>query len=217
MKNISLAKILYFLISAATGLTLVSLVLMVVFGLLSIFGLAQVAQSVLPIGIDTSMSWPAYLELDPEIYSLQSEIFGAGEIQTAKAIVSFESGSPPPIGLSIVVWIQRLMLAVATFVILLNLSLIFRSIIQGETPFIAENVGRIRWIAGLVILYTIIEELGHAFVGNRIFGLAEREGVDVVFQIEFGTGVILVGLIIFALAEVFRYGVELQTEADLTV
>ena len=217
MKNISLAKVLYFLFGAGTGLALVSVVLMVVFNLAFIFGLAPAVESVLPVGINNTTSWPVYIEIDPEVYSLQSELLGQGEIQTAQATVSFETPSPPPIGLSIAILIQGLILALATFIILLNLSLIFRSITEGETPFVSENIGRIRWIAGLVILYSLVQEIGEAFIGDRIFGLAQNEGIDIVSRLEFGNGVVLVGLIIFALAEVFRYGVELQTEADLTV
>lgn len=217
MKNISLAKVLYFLFAAGTGLTLVSIVLMVVFNLVFIFGLAPAVESVLPVGINHTTSWPVYIEIDPEIYSLQSELFGEGEIETAQATVSFETPAQPPLGLSIVILALGLIRGVATFVILLNLSLIFMSIAAGESPFVLENIGRIRWIAGLVILYSIVEELGEAFIGDRIFGLTQNEGIDVVFRLELGTGIILVGLIIFALAEVFRYGVELQTEADLTV
>ncbi|MEM9774434.1 MAG: DUF2975 domain-containing protein [Chloroflexota bacterium] len=217
MKNISLAKVLYFLFGAGTGLTLVSLVLIVVFNLAFIFGLAPAVESVLPVGINNTRSWPVYIEIDPEVYSLQSEIFGEGEIQTAQATVTFETPGQPPIGLSVVILVLGLMLGLATFIILLNLSLIFRSITEGETPFISDNIGRIRWIAGLVIFYTIVQEVGEAFIGDRIFGLAQNEGIDIVYRLEFGTGMILAGLIIFALAEVFRYGVELQTEADLTV
>jgi uncharacterized membrane protein len=90
--------------------------------------------------------------------------------------------------------------------------------VAARTPFVMENADRMR-VIGLAVLaggaMGMIREISLAsyiarnlIVPGIVFGVKPNLGrLDVV----------VVGLIIMLLAEVFRYGVQLQEEHDLTV
>ena len=162
------------------------------------------------------MAWPIYFQLEPASYSLQSAKWGAGEVQLAQAEVFFSLANSGSAGLGIQMAMWYLLVGILIIAVLLNLYRIFSTMDQG-TPFVTENVGRIRWVAGLLIFYAIVLKFIQMRISERIFWDTQAEGLDIVFQTDFKLSMIMVGLIIFALAEVFRYGLELQTEADLTV
>lgn len=95
---------------------------------------------------------------------------------------------------------------------------IFRNLDQGAT-FQVENIRRVRYIAYLVPAIPL-----SAFLASRILAGIVRElpgyqspGVKPANSVEDIVFGILIALLIFALAEIFRRGAHLQQEQDLTV
>lgn len=87
-----------------------------------------------------------------------------------------------------------------------------------KTPFIIENANRMR-IVGLAIIggaaLTMVREFA---LGIYLMDRVHVPGFAVGTRPDLGQiGMIVVGLIVLLLAEVFRYGIALQEEHDLTV
>lgn len=93
---------------------------------------------------------------------------------------------------------------------------IFRSMIA-STPFIPANVNRIRWVGALVIPVSVLAQLIQLWLGRTQAAGVDSLGLTLNPEFSLDMGVIVLGLIIFSLAEVFRYGLDLRNEADLTV
>lgn len=213
MKTKSLPKILKVLTTISLGFGSLVMIFWVGFVLLAGFGIFE--------GLDNSsvwtrVSWPTYFNIDPEVYTLQSDLMGDGEVMLSQGSVQFDAVNFGSAGIGIEIAIWLLLTGVPVLAILLNLHRIFDTMQEG-TPFVGSNVRRIRWIGGLLIFFAIFAEIGQARIAERLFWGVQGDGIQIVHRFQFNTSLILVGLIIFALAEVFRYGLELQTEADLTV
>jgi hypothetical protein len=112
---------------------------------------------------------------------------------------------------------QNLSWALVVFV-LYQMFRIFKNLDRKE-PFQAENTQRIRWVAMAVLFYpfaSLESELLLKGIVSRLQGhtLGFMPGVLLSEQILLGA---LLSLVIFALAEVFRQGIHLQQEQDLTI
>ena len=210
MKQKSLPKILRILTTISIMFSVLALSFLVIFILLAGFGVFDRSS------VGSNISWPVYFELDPSTYRLVSETMGDGEIQLAQADVQFNQATLDSVGAGIEIAIWSLAVGMLIIAILLNLYQIFKSM-EDRTPFIPDNVGRIRWVAGLLIATAIVSQIAQVRIAERLFRGVETEGLEIIYRVQFGSGIVLVGLIIFALGEVFRYGLELQTEADMTV
>lgn len=95
---------------------------------------------------------------------------------------------------------------------------IFKNLDDGNT-FQTENVRRIQWIAVAVFAYPITK-LESELLFKGIVMRLEGQQMGFVPQALLSEKIILGGLlclIICALAEAFRYGVQLQQEQDLTI
>ena len=94
---------------------------------------------------------------------------------------------------------------------------IFQSVAAGS-PFIQENVTSFRAVGIIVIAGSVLQSIAGALVGlvmmNNIIAPA---GVHIAARGTVNLGGLFLGLVILALAEVFRYGTELQNEQNLTV
>lgn len=165
---------------------------------------------------EPSISLPIYFVPDSDSYTLTSDAWGNGEIVWASGQVAFESTRVNSVGtiVEIVVWL--LMLGIPAASILLVLRRIFGSMEKG-TPFIPANVNRIRWLAGLLIITAVLAQIVQARIGELILTNIRSSGLDIIYRFELDPTILVIGLIILSLAEVFRYGLELQAEADLTV
>ena len=124
---------------------------------------------------------------------------------------------PPPSGM----WLTTTALLAAVglaFVlwVLVQLRAVFRTLRDGR-PFVAANAARIRWIGYAVILGEIVQSLvrfgGNAYAKSHFEGDALRfdawPSIDVF--------AIVYGLIILAIAEVFRVGARLDEDQSLTI
>jgi hypothetical protein len=102
--------------------------------------------------------------------------------------------------------------------ILYQMFVIFRDMDRGKI-FPQENVRRIRHMATAVLLFPIVNYLSGTFLWNIV--LTQRgQSASMPLSPLFLEPILQAGfiaLILFSLAEVFRYGSQLQQEQDLTI
>lgn len=165
---------------------------------------------------EPSISLPIYFVPDSDSYTLTSDAWGSGEIVWASGQVEFESARVDSLGTAVEIIVWLLMLGVPLFFILVVMRRIFASMESG-TPFIPANVNRIRWLAGLLIGTAVFAQIVQARIGELLLTNIRSSGLDIVYRFGLDPTILVIGLIILSLAEVFRYGLELQAEADLTV
>ncbi len=113
---------------------------------------------------------------------------------------------------------------------------LFRNVARGES-FTERSVGLVQKIGLAIILFSLLSTLATAW-GNRalVTYLKQHAAVQGIkmsftepgantiietgwggFRFQFGWGEILAGLLVLALGEVFRQGLALKTESDLTI
>ena len=110
-----------------------------------------------------------------------------------------------------------LVIVLSTFFLILatlyNLRKIFRSLRAGE-PFAYANFARLQKIGLFVMLFAVVE------FGESLFNryLLEQHfsnfGKDYTAKLSFGIDLILIGLVILVIAEIFRHGYQLKTENE---
>lgn len=87
-----------------------------------------------------------------------------------------------------------------------------------HTPFVMENASRMRFIGLAVLSAGVMAMVCEIALASHIADNLRIPGIDLGVKINLArSDIIVVGLIILLLAEVFRYGVQLQDEHDLTV
>lgn len=150
-------------------------------------------------------------------YTLFSDELGNGEIVLATGTVAFSlqqfSFGRVAVELSIAV----VLLGALTIAGLLVARGILDSLII-STPFSYENVKRFRWAGMLMIAYNFIEQWMQIRFTQAVFANVQASGIELVRQFKISIGApIVLGLFMFSLAEVFRYGLELKTDNDLTI
>jgi len=97
--------------------------------------------------------------------------------------------------------------------ILYNLRKIFRSLRSGE-PFAYENFARLRKVGFFVLSFAIVD------LGKSLFNryLLQQHFLDhgkyYSAKLSFGIDVILIGLVILVVAEIFRHGYKLKAENE---
>ena len=97
--------------------------------------------------------------------------------------------------------------------ILYNLRKIFRSLRAGET-FAQANFDRLRKIGMFVILFALVEFGKSLFNRYLLQQHFMNYGKDYNAKLSFGIDLILTGLVILVLAEIFRRGYQLKTENE---
>jgi len=85
-----------------------------------------------------------------------------------------------------------------------------------EHPFTEENVGRIRWVGYLFMIGAALQSAVEAAVGLNLMRVS-IPGVEINARIGLNFPAVIAGFVILVLAEVFRLGVELKEDQDLTV
>lgn len=154
-------------------------------------------------------------ELDPAAYGIVSETLGVEHPSIRKATGKLVFGSTNGslliayFGL-VVVWLG------AALAIIHQLRLVFRKLVDGQ-PFVRANAARIRVIGVVVIAMEIARFFlllaQSAFLRSNF----TFEGLTLNVVPRPNLGVILVGLVVLVIAEVFRQGAELREEQELTV
>jgi hypothetical protein len=85
-----------------------------------------------------------------------------------------------------------------------------------EHPFTEENVGRIRWLGYLFMIGAVLQSIVEVVVGYHLSRVS-IPGVEINARIGLNFPAMIAGFVILVLAEVFRLGVELKEDQDLTV
>ncbi len=100
-----------------------------------------------------------------------------------------------------------------TLAIVYNLRKIFRSLRSGE-PFAYENFARLQKIGFFVLSFAVLD-LAKSFFNRYL--LQQNfwyHGKYYSARLSFGIDIILIGLVILVLAEIFRHGYKLKTENE---
>ena len=109
---------------------------------------------------------------------------------------------------------------------------LFRNVGRGES-FTPQNVRLVQVVGGALIIFSLISAVGESWFAHAMYAyltehtqfaisgtsvrLPPAENTQLVARLPFGSPVFLSGLLVLALAEVFRQGLALQRESDLTV
>jgi len=109
---------------------------------------------------------------------------------------------------------------------------LFRNVGRGES-FTPQNVRLVQVVGGALIIFSLISAVGESWFAHAMYAyltehtqfaisgtsvrLPPAENTQLVVRLPFGSPVFLSGLLVLALAEVFRQGLALQRESDLTV
>ena len=91
-----------------------------------------------------------------------------------------------------------------------------RTVAEGR-PFQDANVTRIRVIGLATVVFELLYGVTNFLLQQSVARTVTASGVDLAANFSVNPAVIVLGLVIFAVAEVFRYGGSLQAESDLTV
>ncbi len=112
--------------------------------------------------------------------------------------------------------ISNLLLALIIILIMTNVILLLHSISHDETPFTVKNVNKLKWISIFLIAFEPISILMQ-FIINKVVLLSASENSISTSITSLGGMVFITGLAVLGLTMVFRYGVELQQQADETL
>lgn len=117
---------------------------------------------------------------------------------------------------SVLQLITNLLLLLISVIIMVNVILLLHNISSGETPFTVKNVSKLKWISIFLIAFEPISMLMQ-FIINKTILLTSSENVVATTFTSFGGMIFVTGLAALGLTMVFRYGVELQRQADETL
>ncbi len=108
--------------------------------------------------------------------------------------------------------VSSVLLSIICLLIMFNVTLMLRSVSEKTSPFTMENVRRLRWIGVLLLTFEPIQLLA-----QFLNPFQPSEGVLIRTYISLGGMVFVCGLAVLGLTMVFRYGIELQRQADETL
>ena len=109
---------------------------------------------------------------------------------------------------------------------------LFRNVGRGDS-FTPQSVRLVQIVGGALIVFSLISAVGESWFAHAMYAyltehtqiaisgtsvrLPPAENTQLIARLPFGSPVFLSGLLVLALAEVFRQGLALQRESDLTV
>ena len=109
---------------------------------------------------------------------------------------------------------------------------LFRNVGRGDS-FTPQSVRLVQIVGGALIVFSLISAVGESWFAHAMYAyltehtqiaisgtsvrLPPPENTRLIARLPFGSPVFLSGLLVLALAEVFRQGLALQRESDLTV
>jgi hypothetical protein len=135
--------------------------------------------------------------------------------------VSIDSGniSGPTVSLTILI----IIISILIWLLLVYSFYQFRKILQSTrttgTPFILENIKRIRNIGNSFFIYALAEFgvqcIMSAWLSKLV--LTGTKGVDIASNLSFPIWPLIIGLIILCIAQFFSYGFKLQQDNDSIV
>jgi hypothetical protein len=89
--------------------------------------------------------------------------------------------------------------------------------LRNNNPFVAPNAIHIRNIGVAFIVWTVYQSLAHSIVGNYIAHSVQVAGIDISPMFTFDATMLFVGLVILVLAQVFKVGVQMREDQELTI
>jgi len=162
---------------------------------------------------DSALETPMEFTPAEDTYSLTSEAWGTGTIHDAVGVARFTERSATLVALSTA---KILAYAAASLVLLVLLRNTLKTLSAG-TPFVDANVDRIRAIGILIPVFGFLIQGLHWATSLVAMDTVAAEGLHIEASLTLNLTYLFIGLVIVALAEVFRYGSHLQTDADLTI
>jgi hypothetical protein len=157
---------------------------------------------------------PAHFAPDKGQLEVRNQILGTGFIGDGSGLATFEV---PLASWPALVFFLALAVGFAPmFVLVILLRRIAATLVEGD-PFTEANVNRIRAIGGLVMAFEFFRGAAQLGLAALVAGTSTMRGFTLLSWGEWNFLTFVLGLVIIGLAEVFRYGMRLQTDVDLTV
>ena len=157
------------------------------------------------VEVFTSDTLVAPLELSVAPTDIDPGYPAGASIVEASAYVDVEAG----LGHRLLWWLvtDALALLAIPFLVILR-----RMLAKGAEPFTAENERRLRWLIGLSLAFAVTDSL-RPVVSIAIQQATGFDGFGA--SLEFSS--LFVALVLGALLEVWRHGVSLRSEQELTI
>jgi hypothetical protein len=121
-----------------------------------------------------------------------------------------------PWWLFVILWVYLATAMALMLMFLHHLRRIFQRV-QGGAPFDATNALRLRWLGILLVAVTVLSGASASVTAMAVRGGLITEDVEVPLVFSVNGGAVLFGLLLLALAEIFRRGAELEDEQAMTV
>lgn len=112
--------------------------------------------------------------------------------------------------------LATLPIAACNIMILFQLRKILSTVLEGN-PFVAENARRLRHIAFALFAITLVSILTGSLAGRWQQEMIQLPGVQAIARWRLDFSQIGSGVLVLVLAEVFRLGVAMREEQDLTI
>ena len=180
----------------------------VVFALL--FVVAWVAQRSDSVG--TSLNFGVYFQLDPSVYEIESETAPHLETELEDA-----SGNLVISGGALDLFVIPILLLLPPFavalVVLHRLRRIFRRLIE-RRPFAAENAKNLRFIGLAIIVGELVFATVVYWITDLVVGRFTGTGVELYSEFDVRVPVLLSGLVLLVIAEVFREGAQMKADLE---
>lgn len=159
-----------------------------------------------------SYNLPVVYDLDPAAYKLDSS---AG--QEVQAVIEQSNGTLTITGGSRVRFLLPILVVLPVFVVIVlvlqRLRRIFRRLIEGR-PFLAENAGNLRLI-GVVVIVGELAWAGFVYWSTHlVMNEFTSSGVTLHAMYPARAPVILAGLVLLIVAEIFREGAQMKTDLE---
>jgi hypothetical protein len=212
LRDLRLARIVKSILDLLFGLLVFAIIALVIWILISPLllnrGTVQGTASV-PVRIG---SWEeSYLDLT---FARQPEDeIGSAFVRQAQGTLVLETGS---IYLVLLSNATKLVIAIGLAFALHLLRLIVRTTLDGN-PFAAENIQRLRRLGYAVIAVGVIGQVIEYVAANEILHRLPAMSTNLSPGKTFNPEIILTSLLIFLLAHIWSYGLELKRDQELTI
>ena len=162
---------------------------------------------------DGGLGVPIQFSLDPDTHSVTSESWGTGTVVDGQGVARFSHRSAS----LVVLFVGAVLTYSVPIVVLLFLLRRFLRAVADGRPFARENAIVMRWIGLIVIVFGVVAQALQSTSAVIAMNTFATEGIHLEASLVPDFALVFTGLVVLVLAEAFRYGSELQAEADLTV
>jgi len=166
-------------------------------------------------GVSPILDIPIYFSVEVEESSLPGSV-SYSDVEIENAVGQLQINNPKSYHIVLFLFaISSVKFSFTLYVILLLRRILF-SVREGN-PFIFENGRRLKNIAIVTLCYGLFLSLYSSLTNIFISTGISLPSIDVMYKLEIHWEYIYWGLFTFVLAEVFRIGVNLKQEQDLTI